>query len=226
MKTNDMKTYLMAALMSGLLYAPLASAGENKAGATADRVSLFQVSLQCAAAPQIGCGSRAKPILLQLERDSSVSEAWLNRAGTRIAVVWKPGSNAEARSSVLAKLKEQDATEIRGKRRDEALEEFLSAKGWHRGAAVDRLSEEESGIIAERLVRRVEAKSTLAKDKAEGLQRALADALSTRLTEEKMSQKQEPLRLQEVAGAYLDEQQIAILKEAIEKGLRPLPNEK
>jgi hypothetical protein len=51
-----------------------------------DRVSVFQVGLQCLAAPQIGCGGEAKPILLKLERDSAVREAWLNRAGTLIAV--------------------------------------------------------------------------------------------------------------------------------------------
>src|SRR5262245_61000613 len=45
-------------------------------------VSVYAVEWQCPAAPGIGCGSHAKPILLQLERDSSVSEAWLNRPGT------------------------------------------------------------------------------------------------------------------------------------------------
>ena len=29
----------------------------------AERISIFKVSLQCAAAPEIGCGSRAKPLL-------------------------------------------------------------------------------------------------------------------------------------------------------------------
>src|SRR6266550_2309017 len=38
----------------------------------------------------IGCGSASKPILLDLERQAGVLEAWLNRAGTIIAVVWKP----------------------------------------------------------------------------------------------------------------------------------------
>src|SRR6266849_5915618 len=195
-----------------------------------DRVSLFQVPLQCPAAPQIGCGSRAKPMLLELERDSNVSEAWLNRAGTKIAVVWKPESKAKARRSVATKLKEQEATEIKGKPRDEAITEFLAGNGWYRGAEVDRLSEEEAGIIAARLVQRVEAKTTLPKEKADALQRALADALKKRFTDDKTRLDQDALLklpdgLQQVAGQYLDKDQIPILKEAIAGGWRPLPNE-
>src|SRR5437867_7844416 len=113
MKINHIAN-LLAVLMGGLLCAPFASAGESNI-APPDRISLFKVPLQCLAAPQIGCGSRAKPILLELKQDSSVSEAWLNRAGTRIAVEWNPESNAEARGNVATKLQEQNATEIRGK---------------------------------------------------------------------------------------------------------------
>src|SRR2546428_14142799 len=113
-----------------------------------DRISLFKVPLQCPAAPQIGCGSAAKPILLQLERERGVIEAWLDRAGTRIAVVGKPESDAENRRNVAAKLKQNDAMEIQGKSCDEGLEDFLSGRGWHRGAAVDRLTDEGAGIIA------------------------------------------------------------------------------
>ena len=145
-------------------------------------VSFFKASLQCLAAPQIGCGSVSKPILLQLEKEQGVLEAWLNRAGTTIAVVWKAEADAEMRRSVSAELEEDHATEIQGPSRDEALKVFLSGKGWYRGADVDRLSEEEAGIIAARLVRRVQAKTALATDKAEGLQRALTDALRKKLT--------------------------------------------
>lgn len=173
-----------------------------------DRVSLFQVLLQCPAAPQIGCGSRAKPVLLKLERDSNVSEAWLNRAGTKIAVVWKPESKAESRRSVATNLKEEEAAEIKGKSRDEVMADFLSGTGWYRGADEDRLSEEESGIIAARLVQRMEAKTTLPKEKAEALQHDLADALTKRFTGNERNPDQNALLksgdLQKVASQYLD----------------------
>src|SRR5213080_1294760 len=172
---------------------------DTKTGlAPASTVSFFKVSLQCLAAPQIGCGSVSKPILLQLEKEQGVLEAWLNRAGTTIAVVWKPESDAEMLRNVTTELKEAHAMEIQGESRDEALKDFLSGKGWYRGADVDRLSEEEAGIIAARWVRRVQAKTALAKDKAEGLQRALSDSLRKDLTGESTRQNHEPPQLEEV----------------------------
>ena len=81
---KNMKTQLIAVLAGGLLYAPLASAAENAAAAPADRITVFKAPLVCPAARQIGCGSASKPILLDLEQQPGVLEAWLNRAGTRI----------------------------------------------------------------------------------------------------------------------------------------------
>src|SRR2546425_5658925 len=43
------------------------------------RLSFYEVPLVCPAAPQIGCGSASKPLLLELERSDVVSQAWLNR---------------------------------------------------------------------------------------------------------------------------------------------------
>ncbi len=220
-----MKTHLV--LMTGLLYVTLASAAENAAAATLDRISVFKVPLVCPAAPQIGCGSASKPILLDLERQPGVLEAWLNRAGTIISVVWKPDSDAETRRNVTAELKEDHATELEGKSRDNAVKDFLSGKGWYRGADVDRLSEEEADIIAARLVRWVRAKTVLANDKAEGLQRAFSDRLCKDLTGKSTG----PNRLEDIARKYLNEEQTKILKqaindeEAIENGERLAPNQ-
>jgi copper chaperone CopZ len=201
-------------------------AGESAADLTADRVSVFKVPLQCPAAPWIGCGSASKPILLDLEKQPGVSEAWLNRAGTIIAVVWKPDSDSETRRKIAADLKEDRGGEIEGKARDGAVKDFLSGKGWYRGAQVDRLSEEEASIIAARWVRRVQAKTALAKDKAEGLERAIAESLRKDLTGESARQNQKPTRLEDVAREYLDQDQIKLLSEAIDQGVRALPNEK
>src|SRR6266480_5422570 len=219
-----MKTQLIAVLAGGLLYAPLASAAEDAAAAPADRISVFKAPLVCPAARQIGCGSASKPILLDLEQQHGVLEAWLNRAGTRIAVVWKPESDASTRRKVVADLKEDHAIELDGKPRDETVNDFLSGKGWYRGADVDRLSEEEADVIAARLVRRVQAKTALTKDKAEGLQHALADTLRKDLTGESARQSQLS-RFQNIGREYLAKDQVAILQEAIESGVLPLPNE-
>jgi len=226
-----MKTHLTAVLASGLLYAPFASGTENATALTADRVSVFKAPLVCPAAPQIGCGSASKPILLDLERQPGVLEAWLNRAGTIIAVVWKAESDAETRSKVATGLKEDRAIELQGDSRDKTVQDFLSGKGWYHGADVDRLSEEEADIIAARLVRWVQAKSSLAKEKAEGLQRAFAETLRKDLTGEYARLNQKPRRLGDIARDYLNEEQIKILKqaikdeEAIENGEKPVPKE-
>ena len=195
-----------------------------------DQVTIFQVALKCFAAPQIGCGGEAKPILLKLEREPTVREAWLNRTGTLIAVVWKSKPNTQLNtqtqqyleSRLRAAGRDADVRELQGEARDEALKELQSGRGWYRGAEVGRLSEEEAGVIAARLVRRVQAETTLAQDKAERLERALTDAYRKRFAEENF---EEALPVRQLAGDLLDEKQIAILEQAIDKGYRPLPNE-
>lgn len=196
---------------------------------TPDRVSIFKVSLQCPAAPQIGCGSASKPILLELENDPAVEQAWLNRTGTLIAVVWKAQPNAQTQQDVASRLKsaaccarDKAIREVQGEARDQALKEFQTGHGWYRGSEVDRLSEEEAGVIAARLVRRVEAKTTLPKNKADRLREVLAETLRKCFTEGLVPGT---LRAREVAGDFLDENQISILEQAIKKGVRPLPNE-
>jgi hypothetical protein len=85
-------------------------------------------------------------------------------------------------------------------------------------------------VIAATLVRRVRARTALASDKAEGLQRAIADGLKKRFTDEKANKDQGAFltseeELHEMTRPYLDKNQIVILKEAIASGLRPLLNE-
>src|SRR5436190_15007914 len=99
----------------------------------AQRISLYEVPLVCPAAPQIGCGSRSKPILLALEQQAPVAEAWLHRSGTMLAVVWKPEAKRKARASALkdiTKKEELEARELSGAARKNALNGFLSGQGW------------------------------------------------------------------------------------------------
>ncbi len=101
-----MKKTVTAAMLGSLIILSVAQAVDTAPqAATPAHMSIFQVSLQCPAAPQIGCGSSAKPILLQLEHDSAVREAWLNRTGTLIAVVWKSEPTSEARHGVASRLR-------------------------------------------------------------------------------------------------------------------------
>jgi len=208
----------------------LRAGADLKAAKDASRkdVSVYQVPWRCPAALQIGCGSHAKPILLQLEQNPGVSEAWLNRQGTVVAVVWKPDARRKARQSAEKVLKEAEASKLRADAQGKALADFESGKGWYRGADVDRLSEEEAGVIAARWVRRLRAKTTLADERAEGLQAALTEGLKKCLTgKAPMPETDEgkALELRRVASPFLDEKQIGILSEAAGCGMRAMPNE-
>src|SRR5260221_12712887 len=58
-------------------------------------ITFYDVPLVCGAAPAIGCGSRAKPLLMDLEQRTAIKEAWLNRAGTIVATVWSGPARTE-----------------------------------------------------------------------------------------------------------------------------------
>ncbi|MGH8164698.1 MAG: hypothetical protein ACREP1_10225, partial [Rhodanobacteraceae bacterium] len=159
------------------------------------------------------------------------SEAWLNRAGTLIAVVWKSSPQPD---SLLKEIETkasgagccahgEEVTELRGAARAAALKEF-DAGGWYRGADVDRLSKEEAGVIAGRLVSRVQMKTPLTPGKAQALEKALRAALSKRLIKGDDGNC-EP-EFQKIAAEFLDDHQTAALQEAIESGFRPAVNEK
>jgi hypothetical protein len=208
----------------------LAAGADAKASPGAPRkdVSVYQVQWRCPAALRIGCGSHAKPFLLRLEEIPGVSGAWLNRQGTLVAVVWKVEAKRKARQSVESILKEGKASKLSRNTREKALADFESEKGWYRGAEVDRLSEEEAGVIAARWVRRVQAKTTLTQEKADGLQGALTEGLKKCLTGKAAmpdTEEGKTLELRRVASPFLDEKQIEILHESAGLGMRALPNE-
>src|SRR6516225_5053331 len=78
----------IASVVKVLLYRQPVSSIMNKS-ADNEIISFYDVPLVCGAAPSIGCGSRATPLLIDLERQTSIKEAWLNRTGTIVAVVWR-----------------------------------------------------------------------------------------------------------------------------------------
>src|SRR5262249_36067956 len=103
-------------------------------------ITFYDVPLVCGAAPAIGCGSRAKPLLMDLERQTAIEEAWLNRAGTILAIVWSgPAHTVEVAKPVF----ERHEVQYR-ERRDDRPTSFQKEGSWLRGAEVDRLSLEEA----------------------------------------------------------------------------------
>jgi hypothetical protein len=205
----------------------------NDRGPNSETLAFYKVPLQCPAAPKIGCGSRSKPVLLDLESKPIVKEAWLDRQGTTLAIVWKDGTRAADRATAVIAIKKKhnlSADELTGAARDAALWGFRSGGGWHRGADVDRLSEEEAGIIANRLVLRVTAKAPTASAKAELLQPIIASVVRDCLVEspDRLSARCRETFSQDliaVVGDHLSQPETDALLEAARAGFRPLAGE-
>lgn len=191
----------------------------------ASEISFYQVGLVCTAAPQIGCGSRAKPVLLSLTASSRVAGAWLNEAGTRLAIAWKAGSSPltvdqlDAILDPLGVAVQPVAPEAR-----ELLASFHGSAGWYDAGAVDRLSEREAGIIAARLVKRLAARASVDREQQARLRAELESAIRSRLTQGGGDQwfRDEVLA---TAKPLIDATALSALEEVVALGYRPLPGE-
>jgi hypothetical protein len=170
-----------------------------------------------------------------LQRDPSISEAWLNSAGTVLAVVGTEGSTRESRARAVRAILQANegaaVAELEGDAREKQLQSLLSGDGWYRGAEVDTLSKQEAGIIAARLVRRIQARVPVPDDKAKALQLGFADAFNRCITSKPDTPQESCLQkfneeLLKVAEANLDEKGVAAFKDALAQGYSPVSSEK
>ncbi|MDT7531281.1 hypothetical protein OVY29_21725 [Sphingopyxis sp. SE2] len=239
MMRNSLVAFALVAL--GFLSASPGYAQEGRSRTNKESVSLFQVPWQCPAAPEIACGGVAKPILLELERDPNISQAWVNRKGTVLAVVGRERSTRQSRGKVVQALlleifEKKVAKELKGTAREEELTRFLSADGWYRGADADSLSSEEADIIGARLVRRIQARTALSDEQARALESGFAKVFKGQFIQSPgvfgaagkgpIDQKQRNEQLLKVAREHLDAGGLTAFHEAIAKGHRPLAGEK
>lgn len=128
-----------------------------------DNISFYKVPFVCNAAPSIGCGSRSKPVLLELEKSDIIKEAWLNRQGNIIAVVWNDNSTLEDRNNAATNAftkHKVNASQLMMDDYAKSLESFSSNKGWYNSTDVNALSKEEAGIIADQLLAGIKEKTT------------------------------------------------------------------
>lgn len=171
------------------------NSGHSSNATTSERISFYEVPLVCGAAPEIGCGSRAKPALLELENDPAVKEAWLNRQGTAIAVVWKDKPQTQTvtkplfeKSSIsYLELNEMDAGPLKAN--------FRKKNEWFRGSDVDVLSTEEARTIAENSVMLALEQQLITTDEASKMKRDVENYFKTELvkirTNEQLNQDSE-----------------------------------
>ncbi len=195
-----------------------------------ERVSFFEVPLECGAAEGLGCGSASKPILKSLGRDTRVVAAKINYSGTVLAVVWKNPDQARFdASAVEAAFRERDLETalLRGTARERAVKEFES-KPWYGASDVDRLSEREAQVIAARVVNRANARLGLPAERVAALTHDLSVSIARRLTrdtDEECARDPLEVELRKIAKKYLNEQQMAELRKAAEQGAGALPGE-
>lgn len=198
-----------------------------------DCISFFAIRLGCEAARGLGCGVKAKPVLQALTRQPGATEAWLNRNGTLVALLWEDAVDARAACervrSLLAR-RGLEAHDLTGAAREAALREFSAADGWYRGNAVDRLSEEEAAIIAARLVRRVTATVRMSDEKAKRLSAALTEACRRELVERPLTsagvrRRRIANKVVKAGRGLLDGAELRALQQAAALGHRPIRGE-
>jgi hypothetical protein len=164
------KTWLLAALIIPcLVVAGFMVIDTSKTKDAA--ITFYETPLVCGAAPEIGCGSRAKPALLAFEKNPAVKEAWLNRAGTVIAIVWKDKAQTE---KIARPILEENAiafTELSQESAAAYKKDFRKSNAWFRGADVDVLSREEATTIASNSVKHALENNIITPEEAEKIKK-------------------------------------------------------
>ncbi len=226
------KVILMAALATcqTALWSQPQSHSIDAAKISPNLVSFYEVPLACPAVRGLGCGSAAKPVLQALEKKSSIQEAWLDHPGTTLAIVWKKNTRADSRSAEIQSVADDRGIalhEITGDQREATLKSFATRNGWYRGSEVDRLSEEEAGVIVDRMVRRAMAKEPTIAVKADTLKPALLKVIHEQLVGCTSTQCREDChkKLTEIARQNLNDREFRALMEAEKQGYRPIGDE-
>lgn len=128
-------------------------------------VSFYEAPLVCHAAPSIGCGSKAKFILVDLEKYSNAVEgAWLNKTGTVVAVKWDAATTESKQTEIINAVSTSHSIELNPVTSTEAnnyAKSFPNSSQWFKGKDVDQLSKEEAGIIAQNTIAKYKAKNLL-----------------------------------------------------------------
>jgi hypothetical protein len=196
-------------------------------------VTFYRVPLKCEAAFHLGCGTLAKPVLLAIEGEKTVLEAWLNREGTMLAVVWSDPSAYRPNASQVLKVLRQFglmASGLEESERREALSGFTSGKDWYRPIGLDRLSDEEARVIAARIIARLRRKMPMTLDQANRLETAIGVACARVLPD--VSTTSASVRRHEIASAILDagrailgDLDFVVFAKAVALGHRALPDE-
>lgn len=192
---------------------------------TVQSMSFFHVPLVCEAASHIGCGTRARPVLAELEREAGVREAWLSRDGTALGIVWDGEARDPERVQSILRRHGVAGLELRGAEHQRSYESFASG-GWCRSMQVQDLSAEEARLIVARLIRRLGQDVPLPAGAAERLEDACARVLAVASASCASTRREQiAAALLEVARDVLDQRSFQAFAAAVSLGHRPLAGE-
>ena len=176
-------------------------------------MTFLEVDLVCGAASNMGCGSRSKPILVDLEEQPEISEAWLNRVGTVIAVVWETDEEVdETLLKGLIKKHKKSGSILGQKKAQTQVQQFKSAR-WYRTTEVDELSIEEAGRIAEMVVSAIKDQGSLSDPDAplmqaeveEFIKNELLNLEDVKLLDQRSYYKEWETGIKNIAKSYMHE---------------------
>ena len=146
-----------------------------------ENITFYEVPLVCGADEEIGCGSRAKPALMDMEKNSAIKEAWLSRQGTVFAIVWDGSEETRKVAKPIFEKYEIDFTVLKGEEAEKNLATFRQANLWYKGTDVDKLSIEEAGHIATTLVNFALERNLITQEEADKLEPAVEHYFKTEL---------------------------------------------
>ncbi len=154
------KTILNFLIIIAVSVATIALSGcgtKNTTTAEGNIISFYEVPLVCGAAPEIGCGSRIKPLFMETEKEKQIKESWSNRPGTIIAIVWDASAtDGSVRENLIQPLFKKNAIDAKLISDEKHIAEYMTSMKqdkWYKGMDVDNLSLEEAGVIAEDLTK-------------------------------------------------------------------------
>jgi hypothetical protein len=126
-------------------------------------VTIYKVELGCSSAPGIGCGSRSKPILLELEKCDKIYKTYLYSDGSKLAILWNKLPKESFLPDVLDTIAVQYKTKFIQLPNSTNLFNATSSN-WLEINQLDSLSEEEAKITAAQILSVFKRKSVLSQE--------------------------------------------------------------
>ena len=176
-----MKNIILSLLTISVVSFNSYSTENSRNTSSVETITFYDIPLVCTAAPEIGCGTRSKPVLLEMEKDLAIKEAWLNRAGTVYAIVWAGTDKTDEIAKPIFEKYSLDFKKLNAQEVEKISSTFRESGKWYRGADVDKLSIEEAGVIAKDAITFALNKKLLSEEEARTIKIDIQNYLKTEL---------------------------------------------